>query len=200
MFHSLNQAFKIIGLLGRFQNKNPAWCWEQREGRLIWPNYVFQNHQSPSFTIIAPSFSPFSVVSSNQRFSNFRSTEEVGFVKLSSECYCGNRVFKINTEFCCHLCWGTSIIFRHKPSSMYGDPLHLVLVFGHCSSQLMKSSHDLCMPSWPWILLLWMHLTEWPFRLQSLQLNVHQQSILSENVTSLPLCNTFIQTVSKHNL
>jgi len=51
--------------------------------------------------------------------------------------------------------WG----FETKSSPKYGDPLHLLL--GHCSSQLMMSSHDLCMPSQPWKLLFWIHLMKW---------------------------------------
>ena len=41
IFHSWDQAFRIIGCLGRSPNLNPTSCWEQREGRLIWPYYVF---------------------------------------------------------------------------------------------------------------------------------------------------------------
>ena len=83
---------------------------------------------------------------------------------------------------------------------MYGDPFHLFLVFSHYSSHLKMHSHDLCMPSQPWKLLLWIHLINWPFWLQMLQLNTQQQSVLFENLTSLPFCSTFIQTVTKHNL
>jgi hypothetical protein len=39
-------------------------------------------------------------------------------VKILSDCFCGNRVFKMNIEFCCHL-WCT---------------FHLVVVFGNYSS------------------------------------------------------------------
>jgi len=41
----------------------------------------------PGFMIITPSFSPFSVLFSNGRFSNCSSTEDAGFVKLSSDCF-----------------------------------------------------------------------------------------------------------------
>jgi hypothetical protein len=37
VFHCLNQAFRIVGFLGRSPNVNSSWCREQREGRLIWP-------------------------------------------------------------------------------------------------------------------------------------------------------------------
>jgi hypothetical protein len=35
---------------------------------------------------------------------------DVWFVKPSADCCCGNRVFKIDTEFCCHLCCCTVIL------------------------------------------------------------------------------------------
>ena len=119
MFHSWNQAFRIIGFLGRSRNINLAWCWEQGEGRLIWSYYVFSVVRCLGIIIITPSFRPFSIVFSNQRFSNCSSIVDIGFVKLLSNCFCGNRVFKMNTELCCHLCCSISLIFRH-------NPLHLV--------------------------------------------------------------------------
>ena len=54
-------------------------------------------------------FSLFSAVFSNQMFSNCSSTVDIGFVKLLSDCFRGNRVFKMNTEFCCHLCCSSSL-------------------------------------------------------------------------------------------
>jgi hypothetical protein len=36
--------------------------------------------------------------------------------------------------------------------------------------------------------------------LQMLQLNAHQQTVLFENLTSLPFCSAFIRTVTAHNL
>jgi len=38
---SWNQASRIIGFLGWGPNINLTWCWEQWEGWLIWPYYVF---------------------------------------------------------------------------------------------------------------------------------------------------------------
>ena len=110
IFHSWNLAFRIIGFIGCSPNINRTWCWEQREGRLIWPYYVFPIISSPGFMIITPSFGPFSVVFSNQMFSNRSCPLDVGFVTLSSDFFCGNRVFKMNNEFCCHLCCGTMIV------------------------------------------------------------------------------------------
>jgi len=87
MFHSWNQAFRIIGYLGRFPNTNPAWFWELRDWRLIWPYNVFPVIRRPSFMIITPSFSPFRVVFSSQRFRNCSSTVDIGCVKPSSDCF-----------------------------------------------------------------------------------------------------------------
>ena len=56
MFHSWNQAFRIIGFLGWCPNINPAWCREQHEGWLIWPYYVFPIIRWPGFVIITPIF------------------------------------------------------------------------------------------------------------------------------------------------
>ena len=54
----------------------------------------------------------------------------------------------------------------------------------------MASSHDLHMPSYPWKLLLWIHLIKGSFWLQMCQLNKHQLTVLLENLTSLPFCST----------
>jgi len=81
------------------------------------------NHQSPGYVIITPSFSSFGVVFSNQRFSNCIRTADVWIVMLSSHCFYGNKVFKMNTEFYCHFCSSSTTIFRQS-SWMYGDPFH----------------------------------------------------------------------------
>jgi len=92
MFHSWNQAFRFTGFLERSPNTNLAWYWEQHEGLLIWPYYIFPIIRCPGFMMISPSFSSCSVVFSNQRFNNCSSTMDIGFVKLLSGCFCGNRI------------------------------------------------------------------------------------------------------------
>jgi len=64
---------------------------------------------------------------SNQSLTNCSSTVDVEFPKLPLDCFCGNRVFKINTEFCCHLLRNSSMIFRHNPLQR---KLSLSLSFG----------------------------------------------------------------------
>jgi hypothetical protein len=71
---------------------------------LIWPYDVYPIITRPGF-MSTPSFSPFSVVFSNQRFRNCSFTVDVGFVKLSSDW-----VRKMNIEFWCHLCCSSSVI------------------------------------------------------------------------------------------
>jgi hypothetical protein len=56
----------------------------------------------------------------------------IGLVKLLSDCFFRNRVFKMNIEYCCHLCCST-IIFK-TVLSIYNDTFHLVLVFRHYST------------------------------------------------------------------
>ena len=88
MLNSWNQEFRSTGF-----RECSAWFWEKLEGRLTWPYYIFPVIRHPGFVIITPSFFlPFSVVFSNQRFSNCSSTMDVGYVKRSSDCFCGNKV------------------------------------------------------------------------------------------------------------
>ena len=79
----------MIGFLGWCPNINPAWWWEQCEGWLIWPYYVFPVIRWPGFVIITPSFSPL------VPFSVIRSLEIVAvpwMLDLWSSCktFCGN--------------------------------------------------------------------------------------------------------------
>ena len=99
----------------RFSNISPAWCCQQCEGLLIWPYYIFPTIRHTGFTIITTYFSLFSVAFIYQRLSSCSCTVDVGFVKLSSDCFCGNSVFKMNVEFYRHICCSSFMIFRHSP-------------------------------------------------------------------------------------
>ena len=105
------QDYRLSWVMSKYK---PTLMSEQHEGWLIWTYYVFPIIKWPGFVIITPSFSPFGAVFSNQRFSNCSSAMDVGFVKLSSDCFCGT-VFKMNVKFCSHLCCSTSMIYRHNP-------------------------------------------------------------------------------------
>jgi hypothetical protein len=68
----------------------------------------------PGFMVVA-SFTHLSITFSNQRFSNCSSTVDIGFVKLTSDSFCGNRDFKMNIQFCYRLCSSSTVIFRNNP-------------------------------------------------------------------------------------
>jgi hypothetical protein len=51
--------------------------------------------------VVTPSFTHLGITFSNQRFSSCSPTVDLGFVKLTSDSFCGNRVFKLNIQFCC---------------------------------------------------------------------------------------------------
>jgi hypothetical protein len=52
----------------------------------------------PGFMVVTPSFKHLSITFSNQRFSNCSCTMEVGFMKVTSDIFCGNRV-NMNIQF-----------------------------------------------------------------------------------------------------
>jgi hypothetical protein len=53
--------------------------------------------------VVAPSFTHLNITFSKQRFSNCSPTVDAGFVSLTSDSICVNRIFKMNVQFCCHL-------------------------------------------------------------------------------------------------
>jgi len=107
MFHSLNQAFKIMGFLGR-----SAWCWEQHEGRRIWTYYVLAIIRHPGFIIISPTFFCLLVL-----FPVIRglAIADVQWVLNLWALVFVETAFHMNIEFCCHLCCRSSVVFRHNP-------------------------------------------------------------------------------------
>ena len=73
------------------------------------------------------------------------------------------------------------MIFRHIPLQCTALPMIVYAII-----TLETAALDT-----PNKVVVWLHM---------LQLNAHQQSVLFENIASLPLCSSFIQTVSKHNM
>jgi hypothetical protein len=57
----------------------------------------------PGFMVVEPSFTHLSIIFGNQRFRNCSPTVDAGFLKLRSDSFWGNRVFKMNIQFCCSL-------------------------------------------------------------------------------------------------
>jgi hypothetical protein len=50
---------------------------------------------------LTPSFMHLSIIFSNHKFISCSPTVDIGFVKLTLDSFCGNRVFKMNIQFCC---------------------------------------------------------------------------------------------------
>jgi len=140
--------------------------------------------------IITPSFSPFSAVVSNQRFSSCSCAVDVGFMKVSPDSFV-ETVFKMNIKCCCHLCCSSSMIYRHSPVRC---TTILLLRFGF--RPLFLSADDVLPQFVSAIIPLRTAALDTPNEvaiwLQMLHLNAHQQSVLFENLTSLPFCSTFI--------
>ena len=186
MFHSWNQALRITGFLGWCPNINPALCWEQREGWLIWPYYVFSIIRWPGFMIITPSFSYFRAVFSNQRFS---STMDVGFVKLPSDFLWNQSSRWISSSavtFAAVLLWFTDTLLFNVQRS-------LSLGFGFWPLFLLD---DDVLPWFVYVIItLETAALDTPNKvtvsLQMLQLNMHQQSVLFENLRRLSFCSTY---------
>ena len=95
-------------------------------------------------------------------------------------CVCGNGVFKMNTEFCCHLCSGS---FLFLDTALFDVRQFLSLSFSATIPLRWWRLPMIYVCRQPRQLLLWIHLTKWPFWLHTLQLHWHQQTVLSENLT-----------------
>ena len=164
MFHGWNQALRVKSFVGRFPNINPAWCWEQRE-RLIWTYYVFPIIRRPGFMIIQPTFSSFSVVFSNKRFSNYGSTVDVGFVKFSSDCFCGTPSSR----------WILSSVVTCAATVLWFLDTVVFNVWRSLAPSFGFRPLFLLADDFPWFVyavilwkpLLWVHLTKWLFWLQA---------------------------------
>jgi hypothetical protein len=64
----------------------------------------------PGFMVMTPSFTHLSITFNSRRFSNCSRTMDFGFVKLTSDSFCGNWVIKI--QFCCPVtCAGVVLWF-----------------------------------------------------------------------------------------
>jgi hypothetical protein len=144
MFHSWNQAFRTIGFLGVLQTYTQPDVGNVKNNSSNYITYF----QSSDIQVLWSSHHLYHLVALLSVIRDLAIAAQPWMLNLwfSLHCFCGKRVFKINTEFCCHLCCSSSH-FQSQSFSVYGNPFHLVLVFSHYSFQLMMSSHDLCMPS-----------------------------------------------------
>jgi len=173
MFHSWNQAFRIIGFRGWCPHINLAWCWEQHEGWPIWTYYVFPINRWPGFVTITPSFSPFN----NQRFS---STMDVGFVKLLSDFLWNQSSRWILTSVVTF----AAVLLRFTGTILLADDVLPWFVYATITLEIAALDTP----------------NKVTVSLQMLQLNTNQQSVLFENLRHLPFCSTYRQTVTEHKL
>jgi hypothetical protein len=143
----------------------------------------------PGFMVMTPLFTHLSITFSNQRFSNCCPTVNVAFVKLTSFSFCGNRVFKMNIQFCC----SRSVIFetiflsvRWSPVIVDSCPLFLFADAGFpfVYADIISETVTLDTPN---------------TLLQMLQVNVHQGSVLFQNQSSPPFTDSFTWTITQHN-
>jgi hypothetical protein len=62
--------------------------------------FVFPVVSCTGFMVVTPSSTHLSITLSSPRFGNCSPKVDVGFVKLTSDSFCRNRVFKMNIQFC----------------------------------------------------------------------------------------------------
>jgi hypothetical protein len=65
----------------------------------------------PVFMVVTPSFTHLSIAFSNQKVSNCSPIMDVRFVKFRSDNFCGNRVFKVNIQFCCPVTYAAVVLW-----------------------------------------------------------------------------------------
>jgi hypothetical protein len=95
------------------------YLWKLKICRTILQIRIWWHHARASSSLMSrfsPLFTHPSITFSNQRFRNCSPIVYVGFVKLTSDRFCGNRVFRMNMQFRCHICCRRSVIFRNNPS------------------------------------------------------------------------------------
>ena len=148
MFHIWNQVFGIMGFLQRFPNINLACCWEQCDGRPISSGHITYL-QSSDVHVLWWSRDLFRLLA---LISEIRGSAVVallwildlwrsgrtGFVETGTS----RPILNPAVTFAAVVLWFLGTV----PVSV-GDSFHLVSGLGHCSSLLMMSYLDLCMPS-----------------------------------------------------
>ena len=192
MFHSWNQAFRIIGFLGRSPNINLAWCWEQWERWFIWPYHVFPITRHPSFMIVTPSFSSLALFSAIRGLAiatllwmlDWWSSRRTVFVKTGSSRWILSSAVKF-----------TAVVPWFLDTNLFN-----VQLFPWFD-----------MPSQLWKLLLWIHLIKLSFgyrcfskmhtnNLSSLKIQqVSHFAVLSYKLLVNTICNALTLTLHSAN-
>jgi hypothetical protein len=112
MFHCWNQALGIVGFVGCSPNKNSSWCREQHEGRLIWLSrsrfqlsdvqVLWTWHRLRIWALLSVIRG---LVLQPCRGCYLRSSLRTVFVETGTTQW-------LHIQFCWHLCWSSSAIFR----------------------------------------------------------------------------------------
>jgi hypothetical protein len=101
-----------------------------------------------------------------------------GFVKLKSDGFCGNSVFKMNTQFCCHLCCSSSVF----PPPPRNNPSQCTTISLSCRISPTVPLRWCCLPMIRVCrhklrkLPLSTYLKMWQFLSEMLQLKAHWKS------------------------
>jgi hypothetical protein len=112
MFKCWNEAFQIVGFLVCSPNVNYSWLGNgMKDDSSDHIRHAFPVIWCPGCTLMTPAFTHLSVTFTNQRIINCSPTMDVGFVKLTLHSFCVYRVFRMNIQFCCHLCCSSSVNF-----------------------------------------------------------------------------------------
>jgi hypothetical protein len=148
--------------------------------------------------VVTPSFMHLSINFSNQPFSNCNLTVDAGFVKLTSDSFCGNRVFRMHIQFCCPVTcaavvlWFFETILLSVPRSLSVNqdfrPLFLFADVFSCFVYADITLENVALDRTNNVAVL----------SQMFQLNAHQQSVPFQNRTCLPFSDSFAGTVSQH--
>jgi hypothetical protein len=126
-------------------------------------------------------------------------TMDVGFMKLLSDSFRGNRVFKMNKVLSSAVTCIAMVCDSLKQLFSMCDDLSLsLLIFTHCSSLLMLSSHDSCMLTWPQELSLSIYLIVWQFVTDAPPKHTPMICSLSEFYKSA-FSDPFTWSVTHHN-
>jgi hypothetical protein len=131
-------------------------------------------------------FTHLNIIFSILRFSDCSPVVDGGFVKLTSDSFCGSTVLKINIQFFCHLCCSKSVIFRINLSQWmmisfcqcWFSPTYVVFPWFVCADMTLET----VAPDTPINVAVLS---------QMLQLNAHQRSGLFQNRTSCPFSDFF---------
>jgi hypothetical protein len=111
VFHCWNQAFRSVDFLGWSPNAKSSRCRGSVKESYDHIKHTFPVAWHPGFIVVTPSFTYVSITLNNQRISSCSPTVDVGFLKLTSDSFCGNKVFGMNIQFCCPVTCAAAVLW-----------------------------------------------------------------------------------------